>query len=241
MNLVQQIVRYAQFSRDYVRFTQQSAASTGLTVTWSDRFPCLADNQATHEYDRHYILHVAWAIRVLKEMQPAQHVDIGSTLAFATVLSAYVPTEYCDLRALRIDLPQLSTRIGDLTALPYADGSLNSVSCMHVLEHVGLGRYGDRLDAAGDAQAIAELQRVVAPGGHLLLVVPVGIPKVRFNAHRIYSSTALVQRFAQMRLVEFAYIPTDPSRGDIIQGARPEDTANEPYACACFIFAKPAA
>ncbi len=46
-------------------------------------------------------------------------------------------------------------------------------SCMHTIEHIGLGRYGDPLDAVGDQTALSELQRVVAPGGSLLIVVPV--------------------------------------------------------------------
>ncbi len=47
--------------------------------------------------------------------------------------------------------------------LPFADGSFDGVSCMHVLEHV----------AAPDA-LLAEVHRVLRPGGHLLAAVPNG-------------------------------------------------------------------
>jgi hypothetical protein len=46
---------------------------------------------------------------------------------------------------------------------------------MHVVEHVGLGRYGDPIDANGDAQAIKELKCVLWPGGVLYFVVPTGV------------------------------------------------------------------
>jgi len=47
---------------------------------------------------------------------------------------------------------------------------------MNVVEHVGLGRYGEPLDPEGDIKAMRELRRVLAPGGSLLFVVPVGRP-----------------------------------------------------------------
>ncbi|NDC42314.1 MAG: DUF268 domain-containing protein, partial [Chitinophagia bacterium] len=56
--------------------------------------------------------------------------------------------------------------------LPFESDSIPSLSCMHTIEHVGLGRYGDQLDPQGDLKAIAELKRVVQPGGDLLFVTP---------------------------------------------------------------------
>ena len=53
-------------------------------------------------------------------------------------------------------------------------------------EHIGLGRYGDPLDPLGTRKAAAELQRVLAPGGQLLFSLPVGRPRVEFNAHRVH-------------------------------------------------------
>ena len=43
---------------------------------------------------------------------------------------------------------------------------------MHTLEHIGLGRYGDKVDPMGDIRAMNELARVTAPGGNLLIAVP---------------------------------------------------------------------
>jgi hypothetical protein len=36
---------------------------------------------------------------------------------------------------------------------------------MHVVEHIGLGRYGDPIDPDGDLKAISELKRVVQKRG----------------------------------------------------------------------------
>ena len=76
---------------------------------------------------------------------------------------------------------------------------------MHVVEHIGLGRYGDPVDYDGDLKAIAELQRVLAPGGNLFFVVPVGQPRIMFNAHRVYSlRTDFVEAFNTFELKEFS-------------------------------------
>ena len=40
---------------------------------------------------------------------------------------------------------------------------------MHVVEHIGLGRYGDQVDPDGDLMAMKELERVTAKLGKLLL------------------------------------------------------------------------
>ena len=109
---------------------------------------------------------------------------------------------------------------------------------MHVVEHVGLGRYGDPIDPKGDLKAMAELERALAPRGSLLFVVPVGRPRIVFNAHRIYSYRQVCGAFATLRLRRFALVCDDPEAGLIEDAA--EDLANaQAYGCGCFWFEKP--
>jgi hypothetical protein len=109
---------------------------------------------------------------------------------------------------------------------------------MHVIEHIGLGRYGDPLDPKGDLKAISELKRVMAIGGDLLFVVPIGQPKIMFNAHRIYSYEHVLKFFQGFRLIEFALIPDDPLDGGLIQGAHRDLVDRQRYGCGCFWFKK---
>jgi hypothetical protein len=124
-------------------------------------------------------------------------------------------------------------------ALPFPDQSLWSVSCMHVIEHIGLGRYGDALDPEGDLKAMHQLKRVLHQGGSLLFVVPVGKPKVHFNAHRIYSYRQISAYFQDLKLEEFALIPDRPKDGGLIVGASQEMADAQNYGCGCFWFKKP--
>lgn len=232
----------ARYVAQFRRFARQQEAegSSFPRLAWRDRFIRLGDATRSTEFDRHYVYHTAWAARVIARGGDGPHHDFGSLLYFATLVSAFRPVRFYDYRPAGIALEGLESRRADLTAIALPSNSLGSVSCMHVLEHVGLGRYGDPLDAGGDVKAARELQRVVAPGGDLLVVVPVGRPRVCFNAHRVYSYELLLERFAGMRLLEFSMAP-DPGKGPpFVENADPASVAGQDYACGCFWFRKPA-
>ena len=108
---------------------------------------------------------------------------------------------------------------------------------MHTIEHIGLGRYGDPIDPDGDLMAISELKRVLAPDGNLLFVVPVGKPKIMYNAHRIYSYDEVVNCFKELKLNEFSLVPDDKERG-FINNATKEIADAQNYGCGCFWFKK---
>lgn len=184
-------------------------------------------------FDAHYVFHTAWAARVLADIRPEKHVDIASSLYFNTLASAFVPIDFYDYRVAHLDLPGLQTNFADLPALPFADNSVPSLSCMHVVEHIGLGRYGDPIDPQGDLKAMAELKRVLV--GDLLFAVPIGRPKVIFNLHRIYSYEQVIEYFKELKLVEFVLISDS---GNLIRNASPELVAEQGYGCGCFWFRK---
>ena len=171
--------------------------------------------------------------------RPGRHVDIGSSLFFVTSVSAFVPVEFVDIRPARLGLPGLASRAGTLAELPYPDHSVESLSCMHVLEHVGLGRYGDPVDYDGDLRAAAELMRVLAPGGRLLMVAPLGgVARVQFNAHQIYTHAQIVGMFDELHLDAFAQIPESAANGDLVVDPPAAMMERERFGCGCFEFVR---
>ena len=226
-----------RFVRDFLKFRALSSGrSPRFPLYWRDRKPCLGDHTPSTRFDRHYVYHPAWAARVLARTRPDFHVDISSTLYFSAIVSSFVPIRFYDYRPADMALDNLTSEAADLTALPFADRSLNSLSCMHVVEHVGLGRYGDPLDPEGDLKAISELTRVVSVRGSLLFVVPVGRPRILFNAHRIYSYDQVLELFPGFELREFALVPDDPAEGGLVRGAVRETVDMQAYGCGCFWF-----
>lgn len=225
------------FVRDFFRFRSLDA-SRRFAFRWSDRKACLHDRTPKTGFDRHYVYHPAWAARVLAETRPEKHVDVSSILSFSAVLSAFLPVEFYDYRPADLALSQLTSRAADLLALPFETNSVQSLSCMHTVEHVGLGRYGDPIDPEGDRKAILELKRVLAVGGDLLFVVPVGSARIQFNAHRIYTYEQIKEYFSDFTLQEFALIPDKAVDGGLIRHASPDLVAKQKYACGCFWFKK---
>jgi SAM-dependent methyltransferase len=232
----------ADFVRDFNRFKSLLKHSAPrFSFHWADRQPRLRDRTETTGFDRHYVYHTAWAARVLAKTRPPKHVDISSSLYFVTGASAFVPMEFYDFRPADLRLSNLDCRFADLMALPFGDRQVMSLSCMHVVEHVGLGRYGDPLDPDGDIKAMRELQRVVAPEGSLLFVTPVGRPQIRFNAHRIYAYEQIRDAFSELRIEQFSLVPDHGGDGGLIEDADPAIVSKQRYACGCFWFRRPAA
>ncbi len=239
MKLLRQIKNRAGFFQEFLAFSREAAQRRPeLPVTWKDRWPQLNDRTATISFDQHYVYHTAWGARAVSQIQPSRHVDISSYIYFATITSAFVPVDFYDFRPAPLELENLTSRQADVTNLEFADRSIESLSCMHVIEHIGLGRYNDPLDAQGDLKALSEIERVTAPGGSLLVVVPVGKPRVQYNAHRIYSPAMIRDALPELSLHEFALLPDDTSQG-LVYGADDSLVAKQRYGCGCFWFKRP--
>ena len=200
--------------------------------------PCLYDNNAQIPFEPHYFYHPAWACRLLREINPQRHTDISSIFTWAGCISAFWPTDYFEYQPPSVKLTGLSVNRVDLCRLPFEDNSIPSLSSMHVIEHVGLGRYGDEIDPDGDIRAARELARVLASDGHLLFVTPMAEhSSIEFNAHRIYSYDAVLNLFPELTVKEFSLVPDDHHKG-LIRHADPALLIGQRFACGCFHFVK---
>lgn len=197
--------------------------------------PRTEDRTELTPFDEHYLYQDLWAFkRILRSGIPV-HVDVGSRLDLVAFLSAVTHVTFLDIRPPRLEIENFESRRGDILHLPYADRSIPSLSCLHVAEHIGLGRYGDPLDPQGTRKAMHELERVLAPGGNLYFSLPVGRPRLCFNAHRIHSPARIVEGFAGLRLVEFSGVD-DEKR--FRERRTLEELEGCRYACGMFIFKK---
>ncbi len=176
-------------------------------VEW---YPCLFDKITHTPIDPVYFYQDSWAAGKVFEMKPRRHVDIGSSAKTMGILSQFVPVTMVDIRPIGLALESLNFVQASITELPFKDQSIESLSCLCVVEHIGLGRYGDKLDPYGSEKAIMELKRVLARGGYLLISLPVDKKnKIYFNAHRAFSYDYIRELFSGLDLVEekFQYGP----------------------------------
>lgn len=224
---------YPHYARSWRRYSRIPGAEP---LRFADSYPCLFDRTRTTQYDPHYFHQALWATDRILRRSPVEHVDVGSDVTFVGTLSATVPVAFVDIRPLPVDLPNLRSFAGDLLALPFEDGEIQSLSCLHVAEHVGLGRYGDRLAVDGTARACAELARVLGIGGDLFFSVPVGRPRVCFNAHRILHPLRVLDYFVGLELREFSLVD-DSYR--FVGDADPIAAGRLEYGCGLFWFRRP--
>ena len=128
-------------------------------------YPCLFDNLSYTPLDPTYFYQDTWAAKKIFEIKPKHHVDIGSKATTIGIISQFVPTTMVDIRPIKLKLVNLFFKEGSILNLPFEDNSLESVSSLCVVEHIGLGRYGDPIDTFGSEKAIKEIKRVLAVGG----------------------------------------------------------------------------
>ena len=184
---------------------------------WGIPAPLTSLRPASGKYkiQRHYFLQDCWAIRkICSNINPFhRHADIGGrTDGFVGQLaSAGVYVDHFDINEPPIDLPfphLLRFYNADITNLErIQDREYKSVSCLHTLEHIGLGRYGDKLDPNAWYKAIAELTRITAIGGDLYVSVPIGWERVCFNSHRVFTAEQFEKFFSvKCDIIEYAVI-----------------------------------
>jgi SAM-dependent methyltransferase len=232
------LYRFPGYLYDYVKFVSMTQKNKRLSASIFRLYPRLLDNTGKTHFDPHYTYHPAWAARIVARTKPKKHVDISSKLHFSTLVSAFVPVEFYDYRPADVRLENLKCREANLMSLPFDTNSIDSLSCMHTLEHIGLGRYGDPLDPEGDIKAAKELTRVLKIGGNFLYVAPIGRPRIEFNAHRIYSFEQVMSLFSGLQLKEFSMVPDDFKTYGLVKNADKETVKDQSCACGCFWFTK---
>ncbi len=215
----------ARYVGELRRFRREGASPINGPINLE---PVLFQRGLASPFDHHYGYQAAWATRLIAKAAPARHHDVSSAVPFVLQLAGIVPVTYLEFNPPKVEFPGLTTEHGTVTALPWGDRSVESLSCMHVVEHVGLGRYGDPIDPGGAQTALRELARVLAPGGTLYLSAPAGRARVAFNAHRVLDPRAVpeVMEREGLSLAGFAYVD---DAGDFHGDARPDDAAGMRY------------
>lgn len=196
---------WGRFWRAYRAY--RAAAPAEWQPALRDLWPCLGDDTGTTEIEPTYFYQDAWAFERIVRARPSAHVDVGSHHKYVALLSRVLPVTMVDIRPLSLPLEGLAFQGGSILALPFPDGSVASLSSLCVVEHVGLGRYGDPIDPDGHRRALAELRRVLAPGGDLYVSVPIGEwSRVHFNAHRAFTEVQVLEWLAPLQVIDRAYV-----------------------------------
>lgn len=209
-----------------------------FSLSLSSLMPVLSERyESAGNIKGHYFLQDLHVARLVRGLGLDHHVDVGSRVdGFIAHLITFMRVTYVDIRDLPMKLENLTFAQGTIEDLPFKDGELQSLSSLHVLEHIGLGRYGDPVDPEGYAKGAKELERVLAAGGTLFLSTPVGKERVYFDAHRVFHPNTILELFPSMELEKFYLIDDVGDR--LIEENALELAPECHYGCGIFVLKK---
>lgn len=226
-----------RFLRDYLRF--RSGYSGRLEF-----LPCLHD---WHEEGGATKLEYFWqdllVARKIFAARPQRHVDVGSRVdGFVAHVASFREIEVFDVRPISSEIPGVKFSQADLMRPATGmNGYCDSLSCLHALEHFGLGRYGDPVDPQGFERGFANLAALLKNDGTFYLSVPVGVGRVEFNGQRVLEPQAIM-RLAREHGLEPRELTLIRQGGRVetveLDDARLADLAGQRYALGLFIFLK---
>lgn len=160
----------------------------------------------------HYFIQDLCVAQKIYENKPESHYDIGSRIdGFVAHVASFMPITLLDIRPMGNIAKNINFIQADLMA---ADFSLNekisSISCLHVIEHFGLGRYGDKVDINGHIKGFENIIKLVEKKGIIYISFPIAeIDRVEFNAHRVFNQKSIFDwsnLVKELLLLQFDYI-----------------------------------
>jgi SAM-dependent methyltransferase len=223
---------YPRYIKQLIQYKVQDPSNQ---IRFTDLYPLVKDSRSLTPFDTHYFFQGVWLLKEILKRKPLLHIDVGSMYTLSGYISLITKVEFVDIRPIDTHLENLSIIRGNILNLPYAKNSVSSISSLHVIEHIGLGRYGDEINPNGSELACKELCRVVKPGGLLYISVPIGKPRICFNAHRVFDPKTIISFCKPLKLIKFCVVD---DKGLFKRNVQPEKYRDESYACGLYVFKK---
>lgn len=236
---VRTIRELPHFIGDFLSLKRQFKGSQAI-FPLAKLYPCLSDRYAhSGTASGHYFHQDFLVARKIFKNKPKLHVDIGSRVdGFVAHVASFRTVEVFDIREQPSNLPNIKFIRADLMDL---DSSLisycDSLSCLHTIEHLGLGRYGDRISHDGYILGLDNIYKIIKDSGKFYFSVPIGPQRIEFNAHRIFSLNYLLTLLTGKYEIEsFSYVD---DQGALFEDVKLEENkVNENFGCqnGCGIF-----
>lgn len=225
------LLSLSNFIKGYIFFISNNKDNLKIKLK-----PIINDYNTSAKFDPHYLYQGSWIAKNLKKTDPEIHHDFGSDIRLMTSLCHYHRVVFNDIFLPNLNITNFNEVSNNLYKLNYKNASISSISCLHVLEHVGLGRYGDNLYYDGHVLAVKELKRVLKKNGNLFISTPIGKPTIYFNAHRVFSYEYFLGLFNDLELLKFEYLSDDAN--GIYENYDIKKIKNNKYGCGFFWFKK---
>ena len=228
-----------------LRTLKRQRRSAARDFPFAKAYPCLGDKLGgSGTASGHYFHQDLLVARRIHRNQPRRHVDVGSRIdGFVAHVASFRAIEVIDIRPPPGRIPNVTFTQADMMApLPESLVDLcDSLSCLHAMEHFGLGRYGDPVHYDGYLLGLDNLHRMLKKEGKLFFSVPIGPQRIEFNAHRVFSVRSVLECLqGKYRLDAFSFVD---DQGDLHECVVMSDGAIEDnfgcvYGCGIFELTK---
>ncbi len=229
------IFYFFSFLKDVFIFKKKGGKIDGFLPILGEK------NLNSGNIDKHYFLLDIFIANLIFKNKPNKHLDLGSRFdGLVSHLASFRKVDVMDLRSNRKDLININFIKKDF--LKKTTKNLkeyyNSISSLHVIEHIGLGRYGDRIYIDGHKKAFRNIINYLKKGGLFYFAVPIGKKNITiFNAHRIFLPKEILGWSEKLELINFHYIDDNGKLKKNISVDH-KDLLKQNYACGIFIFKK---
>jgi hypothetical protein len=235
--------KYRKLKTDLAQIKKQAVLSD-IQFPITKLYPCYADsNDEAGVIRGHYFHQDLFVAQRIYINNPIKHVDIGSRIdGFVAHVAAFRKIEIFDIRPIHTQIQNICFKQTDLMKnnselVDYTD----SISCLHALEHFGLGRYDDPVCFDGYLLGFKNITRMLKRGGKFYFSVPFGKQRIEFHAHRVFSLKYLIEILSPYyQINSFSYVD---DLGDFhldiqISSNHLADNFNCQYGCAIFELTK---
>lgn len=187
----------------------------------------------------HYFHQDLWAARKIFTARPKEHIDIGSRVdGFISHLLVFMDVTILDIRKIDSKVRGLRFEQRDLMCeTENGNRRYLSISCLHALEHFGLGRYGDSINWDGWKDGLKSISNLLDDNGVLYLSVPIGAQRIEFDAHRVFNPDTIIN-FAKMNGLTLQTFSCIDDNGDFHENIDPFFVGVYNYGCGCFEFVR---
>lgn len=200
--------RVKWYRSDYKLFLQQAKENTDFLI--KDNYPCVKDKFMQSGVSAwNYFYQDLSVAKEIYEANPLKHVDIGSRIdGFVAHVAVFREIEVFDIRSLDLKINNIIFKQADLVNdMSMYESYCDSISCLHTIEHIGLGRYGDKINFNGHKLAFNTITSILKKDGVFYFSVPMGNSRIEFNAHRVFSLQYLLNWLTEsFSVTKFSYV-----------------------------------
>lgn len=142
--------------------------------------------------------------------------SVGSLLPLKLAEKGHI-VYVVDTREYHEKHPNITSVKKDINSVDFSENDLDEITCVSVLEHIGMSAYGDPAYKAGDEMTIKKFTHILKSSGRLLITMPfAGEYKVlpwNDTYEKIYNYNSITTLFKNWKLIkEEYYIPTSPKK-----------------------------